>query len=103
MTSGWVSALLLPLGMAVAAGLVGCFAVMRRMTLASDAISHVALPGIGIALALKLNPVLGGLAALLLGTLLVWGLEYKTRLPTESVIGVVFSAALAIGSMLTSG
>lgn len=97
------SALLLPLGMAVAAGLVGCFAVMRRMTLASDAISHVALPGIGIALALKVNPVLGGLAALLLGTLLVWALEYKTRLPTESVIGVVFSAALAIGSMLTSG
>lgn len=103
MTSGWVSALALPLGMAVAAGLVGCFAVMRRMTLASDAISHVALPGIGIALALRLNPVLGGLAALLLGTLLVWALEYKTRLPTESVIGVVFSAALAIGSMLTSG
>lgn len=103
MTTGWTSELLLPVGMAVAAGLVGCFAVMRRMTLASDAISHVALPGIGIALALRLNPVLGGLAALLLGTLLVWALEYKTRLPTESVIGVVFSAALAIGSMLTSG
>ena len=103
MTTGWTSELLLPVGMAVAAGLVGCFAVMRRMTLASDAISHVALPGIGIALALRLNPVLGGLVALLLGTLLVWALEYKTRLPTESVIGVVFSAALAIGSMLTSG
>ena len=36
--------------MAVAAGLVGCFAVMRRMTLAADAISHIALPGIGAAL-----------------------------------------------------
>jgi ABC-type Mn2+/Zn2+ transport system permease subunit len=103
MTINWTSELALPLAMAVAAGLVGCFAVVRRMTLASDAISHVALPGIGIALALKLNPVLGGLAALLLGTLLVWALEYKTRLPTESVIGVVFSAALAVGSMLTSG
>jgi ABC-type Mn2+/Zn2+ transport system permease subunit len=103
MTMDWTSELLLPLAMAVAAGLVGCFAVVRRMTLASDAISHVALPGIGIALALKLNPVLGGLAALILGTLLVWALEYKTRLPTESVIGVVFSAALAVGSMLTSG
>ena len=34
------SELLLPLGMAVAAGLVGSVAVMRRMTLASDAISH---------------------------------------------------------------
>jgi ABC-type Mn2+/Zn2+ transport system permease subunit len=89
--------------MAAAAGLVGCFAVMRRMALASDAMSHVALPGIGVALALQLNPVLGGLAALLVGTVLVWALEHKTRIPTETVIGVVFSAALAVGSMLTSG
>jgi zinc transport system permease protein len=95
--------LLLPLGMAVAAGLVGCFAVMRRMTLASDALSHVALPGIGLALALQLNPVLGGIAALLVGTTLVWAVEHQTRVPTEAIIGVVFSAALAIGSMLTSG
>jgi zinc transport system permease protein len=98
-----ISALALALPMAVAAGLVGCFAVMRRMTLASDAISHVALPGIGIALALHVHPALGGLAALFLGTVLIWGLEHKTRIPTETVIGVVFSAALAIGSMLTSG
>jgi ABC-type Mn2+/Zn2+ transport system permease subunit len=89
--------------MAVAAGLMGCFAVMRRMTLASDAISHVALPGIGIALMLHLNPVLGGIAALLLGTLLIWAVEHQTRIPTEAIIGVVFSAALAVGSMLTSG
>src|SRR5574341_1618523 len=97
MTTDSIGALALPVGMAVAAGLVGCFAVMRRMTLASDAISHVALPGIGIALALQLNPVLGGFAALFLGTLLVWALEYKTQVPTEAVIGVVFSAALAVG------
>lgn len=95
--------LALPIAMAAAAGLVGCFAVMRRMTLASDAISHVALPGIGVALVLRLNPVLGGVVALVVGTLLVWALEHRTRLPTEAVIGVVFSAALAIGSMLTSG
>jgi zinc transport system permease protein len=97
------SDLLLPLGMSVAAGLVGTFAVMRRMTLASDAISHVALPGVGIALLFHLNPVLGGLAALLAGTLLVWALERRTHLPTETIIGVVFSAALAIGSMLSTG
>ena len=96
-------AALLPVAMAVAAGLVGSFAVMRRMTLASDALSHVALPGIGLAIALHLNPVLGGLSALLLGTLVVWATERNTHLPTETVIGVVFSAALAIGSMLASG
>ncbi len=95
--------LTLSLCMAVAAGLVGCFAVMRRMALASDALSHVALPGIGLALAFHFHPVLGGLAALFVGTLLVWSLEHQTRISTETVIGVVFSLALALGSMLASG
>ncbi len=76
---------------------------MRRMALASDAMSHVALPGIGLALVFHFHPVLGGLAALLVGTLLVWGLERQTRISTETVIGVVFSLALAVGSMLATG
>ncbi len=95
--------LALSVAMAAAAGLVGCFAVMRRMALASDALSHVALPGIGLALLLGLHPVLGGLATLLVGTVLVWGLERQTRIPAETVVGVVFSVALAAGTMLASG
>ena len=98
-----ISAFALPLVLAAAAGLVGAFAVMRRMALASDALSHVALPGIGLALVLRINPVVGGISALLAGVLLVWVLEYRTRIATEAVIGVVFSAALAIGSLLASG
>lgn len=96
------SGLALSAGMAVAAGLVGCFAVMRRMSLASDALSHVALPGIGIALALHVHPALGAVVALLLGTLLVWGLERRTAISTETVVGVVFSLALAVGSLLAT-
>lgn len=95
--------LTLSVGMATAAGLVGCFAVMRKMTLASDAISHVALPGIAIAVLAGVHPVLGGLATLLLGTLLIWAVESRTRMATETAIGVVFSAALAVGAMLTRG
>jgi zinc transport system permease protein len=95
--------LVLSVGMAVAAGLVGCFAVMRRMALASDAMSHVALPGIGLAVAFHVHPLLGGVAALVAGTALVWGLERRTRIPTETIIGVVFSLALALGSMLATG
>ena len=97
------SELVLSLGMAVAAGVVGCFAVMRKMTLASDAISHVALPGIGLALLLHVQPLLGAIATLLLGTLVIWAVESKTRIATETVIGVVFSAALAAGALFTEG
>jgi ABC-type Mn2+/Zn2+ transport system permease subunit len=96
-------ALVLSAAMAVAAGLIGCFAVMRRMALAGDALSHVALPGIGIALALHLHPMIGAVATLFFGALLVWALQDASHLPTETVIGVVFSGALAVGSMMASG
>jgi len=102
-TSMTSEAVLLSVAMAVAAGLVGCFAVMRRMALAADPLSHVALPGIGVALALHIDPVFGAAAMLFFGALLVWGLEEATRATTETVIGVVFSAALALGSLTTSG
>lgn len=95
--------LLLSVTMAIAAGLVGCFALMRRMSLAADALSHVALPGIGIAVMLKINPVFGAVAMLFIGALLVWSVESESRIGTEAVIGVLFSVALAAGSMMTSG
>src|SRR5678815_5252249 len=98
-----VDALLLAVATAAAAGLIGCFAVMRRMALAADAISHVALPGIGVALALGIHPLLGALAMLGFGALMIWGLERRTRIATETIIGVVFSAALAAGSLMSSG
>lgn len=92
---------LLAILFAVTAGLVGCFALMKRMLLASDVISHLALPGLGIAFLLKSNPLAGGAATLLLGTLLIWRLQRKTGLATEAMIGVVFAAAIAIGAAIT--
>ena len=86
---------------AIAAGLVGSVALMKRMLLASDVISHLALPGLGIAFLLKSNPLIGGGATLFLGTLLVWQLQKKTGLATDATIGVVFAAALGIGALVT--
>jgi len=103
MTTLAPSAVALSASMAVAAGLLGCFALMRRMTLAADALSHVALPGIGLALLLRLNPLLGAVAALAAGATLIWLLELRTRVGTEAVVGVVFSAALAAGALLATG
>lgn len=97
------SALALSGSMAVAAGLVGAFALMRRMTLAGDALSHVALPGIGVAILIGINPLVGALVALLGGAVLIWALERRTRVATEAIIGVVFSAALAVGALLATG
>ncbi len=74
---------------------------MRRMTLAGDVMSHIALPGLGLALLFSFNPLLGGAATLFLGTLLIWRLQKKTGLATETTIGVVFAASVAIGALVT--
>lgn len=101
MSGGEWSTIVLALLFALAAGLVGSFALMKRMLLASDVISHLALPGLGIAFLLKFDPIAGGAATLLLGTLLVWRLQKGTGLATDAAIGVVFAAALAIGAVIT--
>lgn len=98
-----IESLALSIAMATAAGLIGGFALMRRMALASDALSHVALPGIGLAIALHIHPIVGAVAMLSFGAVLVWALEERTRAATETMIGVVFSASLAVGSLMTSG
>ncbi len=86
---------------ATAAGFAGSFALMRRVTLAGDVLSHVTLPGIGIALLFGWNPILGGAATLLMGTVIIAKLEEKTGLTTDAMIGVVFAASLAIGALVT--
>jgi zinc transport system permease protein len=93
--------LVLAIFFAMAAGLVGCIALMRRMLLAGDVISHLALPGLGLAFVFKINPLIGGGATLFVGTFLVWQLQRKTGLATEAAIGVIFAAALAIGAAIT--
>jgi len=93
-----VPLLVLAMFFALAAGLVGAIALMKRMLLAGDVISHLALPGLGLAFLLKVNPLMGGAATLFLGTFLIWQLQKKTGLAIEAAIGVIFAAALAIGA-----
>jgi len=71
------------------------------MLLAGDVISHVALPGLGLAFLLHFNPLLGGGGTLFLGTLLIWKLQKNTGFSTDAMIGVVFATSVAIGAALT--
>jgi ABC-type Mn2+/Zn2+ transport system permease subunit len=101
MTAAENYSLILMLLTALVAGLVGSFALMKRMTLAGDVVSHIALPGLGLALLFHINPMIGAAAALLLGTFLIWYLQEGGTLSTDVAIGVIFTAALAIGTLVT--
>jgi ABC-type Mn2+/Zn2+ transport system permease subunit len=101
MTASAMYSIVLVLLTALAAGLVGSFALMKRMSLAGDVISHIALPGLGLALLLHFNPMVGAAATLLIGTILIWRLQQGRTLTTDVAIGVIFTAALAIGTLVT--
>lgn len=84
-----------------AAGYLGSLMLTKRMALVGDALGHVALPGIGLALLLGLNVSLGAFVFLLAGVLLIWFLEKKTYLATETLVGVIFVLSLAVGFLIT--
>ncbi len=84
-----------------AAGYVGSFMVLRRMALVGDALSHVALPGIAIALLYGFHPFLGAFSFLFVAVVAIWAIEEKTNLPTEALVGVFFTFSLALGVLLT--
>jgi len=83
------------------AGYLGSLMLTKRMALVGDALGHVALPGIGLALLLGLNISLGAFVFLLLGVLLIWFLEKKTYLATETLVGIAFVLSLALGFLIT--
>lgn len=85
----------------IGAGYVGAFMILRRMALVGDALSHVALPGLAVALLFGFNPFLGAFTALFIAIVGVWALERKTNLPSETLIGIFFTTALALGILLT--
>ncbi|MBI4123110.1 MAG: metal ABC transporter permease [Parcubacteria group bacterium] len=87
--------------MGAAGGMLGSFALLRRMALVGDALSHVALPGLALALLFHFNPLIGALAFLLFGTTVIWAIEHRTRIPVDTLVGVLFVVALAIGTLLT--
>lgn len=95
--------LLLFVGVLVGAtsGYLGSFMVLKRMSLVGDALSHVALPGIAIALMLGVNPMFGALTVLLLATFGIWYLGEHSEVYPEALVGVFFTAALSIGLILT--
>lgn len=82
-------------------GYLGSFMVLKRMSLVGDALSHVALPGIAIALTFGINPMLGALVALAVATIGIWYLSEHSSVYPEALVGVFFTASLALGLLLT--
>ncbi|MBC7772752.1 MAG: metal ABC transporter permease [Pyrinomonadaceae bacterium] len=90
---------------AAACALLGCFLVLRRLSLLGDAISHAILPGIAVAFMLSgsrgIGPMLlGAGGAGLLAAFLSSGLKRWGRVPEDASLGIVFTGMFALGVIL---
>jgi len=88
-----------------ACAVVGCFLVLRRMSLMGDAISHAVLPGLAAAFIFSGNfsivPLMvGAVVAGLLTTFLTQSLHEYAGVPADSSMGVVFTALFALGVVM---
>lgn len=81
---------------ALAAGLVGHFLVLRVQVFTADALSHVAFTGALAALAVGLDARLGLFAVTVVVALAMGGLSRRAR-PDDVVIGGVFAWILGLG------
>ncbi|GAA0136551.1 manganese ABC transporter permease MntD [Paenibacillus sp. YSY-4.3] len=91
---------------AAASGILGCFLVLRKMSLVGDAISHSVLPGIAIAFMISgsRDSLLMMVGAAVLGLITVFLIQLLQQggLQSDASIGIVFTALFAIGVILIS-
>jgi len=93
-------AMLIGLIVAIPAGLLSCFLVVRGWSLMGDAISHAVLPGVVLAYILSIPLVIGAFIAGIFCAVATNYLSDNCRIKQDTVMGVVFSGMFAIGLVL---
>jgi len=85
------------LGVALAAGPVGCFVIWRRMVYFGAALAHSALLGVALGFLLGIDLTLGILGLCLVLAVLLVLLERQRLLATDTLLGVLAHVTLAAG------
>lgn len=92
---------------AVACAVLGCWLYVRRLSMMSDALSHIVVPGIAVgfivsggreSLAMLLGAVFAGVTA----SFLISAVQRRTRVKEDAAIGVVYTALFAAGVILVN-
>jgi manganese/iron transport system permease protein len=95
-------ALLIAVLASIVCGVVGCYVVLRGMAFIGDAVAHAVFPGLAVAFVVSGNLVLGGTIAGVLTAVLIAVFSQNRRLREDSIIGVFFVAAFALGIVIIS-
>jgi len=67
------------------AGFLGTLMLSKRMALVAGPLGHLTLPGVALALIYGFDVSLGAFPFVILGIILIWLFEIKTKLPMEAL------------------
>jgi zinc transport system permease protein len=81
---------------------LGIFVTLQKMAFFSDGIAHAALAGAAIGLLTRFSPLLSALIFSMLLAVLIYWLEKKSSLSSDSIIGILFTSGMALGIILIS-
>ncbi len=93
----------------LACGIIGPYAVTRRIVFLAGAIAHIAVGGIGAAIYLRyrfpdllgrLEPIHGGMVAAIAAALLLAWVQDRFGARTDTLIGALWSVGMAAGVLL---
>jgi len=79
-----------------AAGYLGALMLPKKMALVAGPLGHLTLPGIALALIYGFDVSLGAFPFVILGIILIWLFEMRTKLPMEALTAIVFASGVAI-------
>ncbi len=88
------------IAVAIIAGAVGTFIVLRGIGFLGDALAHAIFPGVVTAFLLGANLLLGALIAGLVTAAIMGLLTANERVRDNTSIGVIFTAAFALGVVI---
>ena len=94
------NALITALVIGIVGGAVGCFIILRGMSLMGDAISHAVLPGVAISFILGINFFIGAIIFGLLASTMITYIKSNSIIKSDTSIGITFSSFLALGIIL---
>lgn len=83
-------------------GIIGCFIILRGMSLMGDAISHAVLPGVALSYMFGFSFFFGAVLSGMLTAIGIGFVSQHSRLKNDTAIGILFTFAFALGIILVT-
>lgn len=94
------NALITALVIGAISGVVGCFIILRGMSLMGDAISHAVLPGVALSYIFGINFFIGAIVFGVIASIMITYIKGNSIIKGDTAIGITFSSFLALGVIL---